>query len=188
MVGETMVDLMKIDSNLLLRNIKDEESDYKNISKWYENPHVYKYFEQRTLAYKEVVKKYKKRTKINCPIKTKIIVYKDIPIGLIQFYNMSLKEKAIFDLAKYSKVVGVDIFIGDDNYCNLGIGTTVMKYVSDYLLNYVNLIAVVPEACNKNAIRCYEKSGFIKQREVVYSNTIGEETINLLMLKHKINS
>lgn len=51
---------MKINDNIYLRNIEDNEIDYKMLYKWCSNPKVYKYFEQRILSYEEIVDKYKK--------------------------------------------------------------------------------------------------------------------------------
>ena len=52
---------MKIKDDIYLRNIEDNEFDYKKLYKWCSNPKVYKYFEQRALSYEEIVDKYKKK-------------------------------------------------------------------------------------------------------------------------------
>lgn len=45
---------MKINDDIYLRNIEDNEFDYKMLYKWCSNPKVYKYFEQRILSYKKL--------------------------------------------------------------------------------------------------------------------------------------
>ena len=85
---------MKINDNIYLRNIEDNEIDYKMLYKWCSNPKVYKYFEQRILSYEEIVDKYKKRISSDGLIKTKIIIYKTIPIGLVQYYEMTYEDKS----------------------------------------------------------------------------------------------
>ena len=174
---------MKINDNIYLRNIEDNEIDYKMLYKWCSNPKVYKYFEQRILSYEEIVDKYKKRISSDGLIKTKIIIYKTIPIGLVQYYEMTYEDKSYFDLNKYDKVFSIDIFIEEDIYHNLGIGSMVINYISDYLLNDCEIVALTPESDNVNAIKCYQKCGFKIVKEYNYSDSLGNKTINTLLIK-----
>ena len=50
------------DNEIKLRLIKDVESDYKYIEKWYQEKEIYSHFEQKILNYEEIKKKYSKRT------------------------------------------------------------------------------------------------------------------------------
>lgn len=172
-----------INDDIYLRNIIDIESEYRTLYKWCSDCSVYKYFEQRILSYEEIVAKYKKRTQKDCDIFTKIIVYKNIPIGLIQYYELDLFDKKHFELGNYNKVVNVDMFIGEPSYKGLGIGSLVIKYIGNYLINDYDCVVLVPEVENINAIKCYEKSGFKKIKEFNYLNTLGEKTRNILMIK-----
>ena len=67
-------------NSIKLRLLKDSNEDYHLLYKWYQNENVYKYFEQRTLDYSEVVNKYKNRTKINSNIPVYMILYNNNPI------------------------------------------------------------------------------------------------------------
>lgn len=174
---------MKINDDIYLRNIEDNEFDYKMLYKWCSNPKVYKYFEQRILSYEEIADKYKKRISSDCLIKTKIIIYKTIPIGLVQYYEMNSEDKSYFNLNKDNKVFSIDIFIGEDTYHNLGIGSTIINYISDYLLNDCEIVALTPERDNVNAIKCYQKCGFKIVKEYNYLDSLGNKTINTLMIK-----
>ena len=166
-----------------MRNIEDNEVEYKMLYKWCSNLKVYKYFEQGILSYEEIVDKYKKRISSDYLTKTKVIIYKTIPIGIVQYYEMNYKDKSYFDLNNYDKVFSIDIFIGEDAYYNLGIGSTIINYISDYLLNDCKIVALTPESDNVNAIKCYQKCGFKIVKEYNYLDSLGNKTINTLMIK-----
>lgn len=110
-------------------------------------------------------------------------MYKTIPIGLVQYYEMNYEDKSYFDLNKYDKVFQIDIFIWEDTYHNLGIGSTIINYISDYLLNDCEIVALTPERDNVNAIKCYQKCGFKIVKEYNYLDSLGNKTINTLMIK-----
>jgi aminoglycoside 6'-N-acetyltransferase len=63
-----------------------------------------------------------------------------------------------------SGVYAIDLFIGETEYWNQGIGSRVISKLVDYLFNELNVQKVVvdPETWNTRAIHCYEKCGFVK--------------------------
>ena len=82
-----------------------------------------------------------------------------IKIGYIQSYFLENSKKfLISDISK-----GIDLFIGEENFLNQGIGTAALKI---FLRNYVFIddsvkyACIDPEVKNKRAIRAYEKVGF----------------------------
>lgn len=174
-----------VSETIYLREVFDREDEYRMLHKWCSNYSVYKYFEQRILSYDEIVSKYKKRTQKDCDICTEIIVSKNNPIGLIQYNEMDFDDKKYFSLDNYNKVANVDMFIGEYNYQGLGIGSLVINYIGDYLIRNYDCVVLIPEVENINAIKCYEKSGFKKIKEFDYSNTLGEKTRNILMIKER---
>ena len=174
---------MKFNDDIFLRSIEDNEKDYKLLYKWCSKPKVYKYFEQMILSYNEIVDKYKKRISNDCLIKTKFIIYKTIPVGIVQYYEMSDEDKSYFDLNKYDKVFSIDIFIEEDSYYNMEIGSTIISYISDYLLKNCEIVALIPESDNINAIKCYQKCGFKVANEYNYLYSMGNKTRNTLMIK-----
>ncbi|MFC4664262.1 MULTISPECIES: GNAT family N-acetyltransferase [Oceanobacillus] len=58
----------------------------------------------------------------------------------------------------------MDQFIGETQYWDRGIGSLLIKSMVAYLINKkrINKVVMDPQAWNKRAIRCYEKSGFKK--------------------------
>lgn len=96
-----------------------------------------------------------------------IIEYENKPIGYLLYCDLSAyrrlcpNPKDVFG----ESVEGAfcfDIFIADENYLNLGIGTQTVKILIEMLVSKHNAarILVNPSAENKQAIRCYEKAGF----------------------------
>lgn len=144
-----------VDEDIYLRDIVDNEEEYKRLYNWCLNPSVYKYFEQRILSYDEVVSKYKRR------------------VG-----NEEDRERFGILL---DDVVSIDIFIGDSSFYGLGIGTRVVKYIGKYLLSKFDMVIANVQSTNDSSINMCLKSGFKKLREVDYSDTLGNSTKNTLL-------
>lgn len=168
-----------VDEDIYLRDIVDNEEEYKRLYNWCLNPSVYKYFEQRLLSYDEVVSKYKRRVGKE-EVKTLIIVYKDREIGLVQYEKMDEEDRERFGIL-LDDVVSIDIFIGDSSFYGLGIGSRVVKYIGEYLLSKFDMVIANVQSTNDSSINMCLKSGFKKLREVDYSDTLGKSTKNTLL-------
>lgn len=168
-----------VDEDIYLRDIVDNEEEYKRLYNWCLSPSVYKYFEQRILSYDEVVSKYKRRVG-NEEVKTLIILYKAREIGLVQYEKMDEEDRERFGIL-LDDVVSIDIFIGDSSFYGLGIGTRVVKYISKYLLSKFDMVIANVQSTNDSSINMCLKSGFKKLREVDYSDTLGNSTKNTLL-------
>ncbi len=72
------------------------------------------------------------------------------PIGYFQYYFASDNE------------IGIDQFIGDENYINKGVGEKTIKMFIKLITRQhkPKVIVLDPSPDNKRAIRCYEKVGF----------------------------
>lgn len=168
-----------VDEDIYLRDIVDNEEEYKRLYNWCLNPSVYKYFEQRILSYDEVVSKYKRRVG-NEEVKTLIILYKAREIGLVQYEKMDDEDRGRFGIL-LDDVVSIDIFIGDSSFYGLGIGSRVVKYIGEYLLLKFDMVIANVQSTNDSSINMCLKSGFKKLREVDYSDTLGNSTKNTLL-------
>ncbi len=143
---------------------KLEEDDAKDLLKWLSNPIVLEYYEGRDNVFDmtKVQKKFYsyKPKKIRC-----IIEYNEKNIGYIQYYKLDDVEiTRLLQSDKNDSCYGVDLFIGETDYWNIGIGTQVMRKITKYLCDEKNAkyIIVDPQCRNLRAIKCYEKSGFKK--------------------------
>ena len=72
------------------------------------------------------------------------------PIGYFQYYFEA------------SDAIGIDQFIGEENYLNRGVGTRAIKMFVEMIARQHRpaLIILDPSSENKRAVRCYEKVGF----------------------------
>ena len=84
-----------------------------------------------------------------------IIMFDDQAIGSVYFRDIDNEHHK----AEYG------IFIGEDSMINSGIGTCACKLACDYGFNVLKLHKIFLRvfASNKNAIRSYEKAGFIRE-------------------------
>lgn len=172
--------------NTSLRNLKDQEEDYKYLYKWYQIKDVYEAFEQRSLSYEEIVNKYKTRTKNNSSIKVLMIEYKDNPIGIVQYQKLSKENKALYNIDD-DNVYEIDIFIGNIKYHSKGIGKEVINEITEYLFREIKAgkIVMCPLLNNKKAINCYKRCGYREKRIIKAKDTIGNLQEYQLMMKDR---
>lgn len=75
---------------------------------------------------------------------------KEKPVGYFQYYFAA------------DNSIGIDQFIGDENYLNKGVGTKTIKMFIEWIIEKHRpaFIILDPSPENKRAICCYEKVGF----------------------------
>lgn len=174
------------DEEIKLRILNNSEDDYKLLEKWYQREEVYTHFEQRKLNYEEVKKKYYPRTKLDSKIPVFMIEYNDTPVGIIQYQAIDDENKKLYAL-NIDNSFEIDIFIGEPNLYNKGIGRKSINLLSNYLFKEkkANAIVMCPLKENKNAIKCYENCGFKIKNKFQTPNTIGFIQEFVLMIKEK---
>ncbi|HET7578920.1 MAG TPA: GNAT family N-acetyltransferase [Bacillales bacterium] len=144
---------------LTVRELRD--SDEKDLIKWMSDPEVLAFYEGRDQPHdSELVQKhfYQKDDRVTpC-----LILFHEAPTGYIQFYSLSEKEAQAYGYTNEKRIFGMDQFIGESAYWNQGVGTTLVSTMAHYLCSELGAQKVVmdPQAWNRRAIRCYEKSGF----------------------------
>jgi len=161
-------------NDIKLSLLEDKEENYKLLEKWCSNEKIYKHFEQRILSYSEIKNKYNGRCNEDSDVPVYMINYKDQKIGIIQY-------------KKINDTFDIDIFIGETNFHNKGIGKQVINLFTNYLINIkgAQKFSLVPLKDNLNAIRCYEKCGYKVVKEIKDKNTIGEEKEYVQMMYEK---
>ncbi len=176
--------MITVNEDICLRRLKNIESDYKHLEKWYQEKEVNSYFEQRKLSYNEIKTKYYERTLDNTKIPVYMIEYKDNPIGIIQYKKI---DKELYNL-KEDIIYELDIFIGEINLHNKGIGHIVINKMCEYLFNEkdAEILVMCPLKSNNKAINCYKKSNFLIEKEFVEKDTIGNKQIYILMINKKM--
>jgi len=170
-----------------MRRLKDCIEDYKCLEKWYQEKEIYSQFEQRTLTLEEIKNKYYKRTLENAKVPVYMICYEDVPVGIIQHQMVDKKTKDLYKIS-IDNVYEIDIFIGELQLHNKGIGKICIDLISKYLFEEknANLLVMCPLKDNIIAIKCYENAGFAKKNEFITNNTICVLQEYVLMVKEKM--
>lgn len=169
-----------------LRKLCNTEADYRLLEKWYKEEEIYSHFEQRILNYEEIVKKYYPRTLIDAKVPVYVIEYSNKPVGIIQYQKINKENKELYNLEDNNSYE-MDVFVGELNLHNKGIGKKSVKLMANYLFKESNadLIVMCPLKENINAIRCYEKVGFKINGEFITEDTIGDAQKYVLMVLSK---
>ncbi len=178
------------DGDLVIRRMRDEADDYNRMVEWTNRPHVRRRWDPDlpTSTLEFIKDEYQPDTVPGAPGTACIIELGDRPVGFIQFYRWSsyageAKEVGIpFDERTY----GLDVFLGEKDLVDVGVGTRVVTLLSDYLVEKhgASSVALTTDLDNHAAIRCYEKSGFKKVKQVLDLDTYqGERVRAWLMIK-----
>lgn len=168
------------------RKLRDYKEDYTKLYNWCSNKNVYEWFEQRVLPYEEIFTKYKRKL-LKKEENLYIINFDNKDIGLVQFYKYK-NDVNIKQLKKYKNPYEYDIFIGDENYINKGIGQKIVNSINNiiYVKYNADCIVLRPFKKNKRAICCYQKCNFKKIYEYEDKDTLGSKETTIVLL-NKIN-
>jgi aminoglycoside 6'-N-acetyltransferase len=150
--------------------MREERSDYELMSRWLSDDRVLDFYEGRDhpLSVEEAEEKYGPRSRGEGSVASCILELEGRPIGYLQFYRTDdFDEWRMLigletDPARYS----IDIFIGEPELWNRGLGTKALRSVLGYLFGerHASVVVITPFAWNERAVRCYEKAGFRKVR------------------------
>jgi aminoglycoside 6'-N-acetyltransferase len=159
---------MITEDNLSIRKMQDIKSDYNLMLHWLNTPLLLEYYEGRDKKFDIYRIKSKYQPRILGKEKTipHIAQIDNIPIGYLQFTELDEKQKAQYELNKNDLCYGIDMFIGETEYLNKGLGTKLLKMLVKYIFTELNadLITIDPRVENFRAIRAYEKVGYKKNK------------------------
>ncbi|BES66813.1 hypothetical protein SANA_32520 [Gottschalkiaceae bacterium SANA] len=126
------------------------------------NDEVKRWYTKGSINLARIEEKYLPCVKGTSPKLTRIAILDGEAIGFLQAYSIS-DYLAYATQVGIRDSVGIDLFIGDSERVNKGLGSKMLKvFVEEVLPIYFSeKIAVIgPEPENKRAIRAYEKAGF----------------------------
>ncbi len=110
-----------------------ERHDKHLIVKWLSDIKVLQYYEGRNNLHDEEMVEEKFYNKDLCKTRC-IIEYLQIPIGYIQIYPISQKEREEYGYANFQgTILGTDQFIGETEHWGQGIGKILMKSMINFL-------------------------------------------------------
>ncbi len=152
------------DGGLLVRILQDDDAFI--LCRWLNNPAVLAFYDGRDRVYDiDMIRaKFFDDTRANRPL-GHLVLWQDTPLGYIQTYLVGAREREIYGYSsELSKVYGMDLFLGEPDRWNQGIGTTLVRSVANQLFREYHAAAVVvdPRTDNLRAVHVYEKCGFAK--------------------------
>ena len=168
-----------IEEIITFRELKDKEQEYSQLYQWCSNKYVYEWFEQRKLSLEEIKKKYKNKL-LSKKQDLFIIQYNHKDIGYVQIYPFENEYELLLN---NKNIMEFDLFIGEEEYLNKGIGTKIVQLITEMIESkyHANTIILRPFKRNLRAIKCYQKCGYQIIKEYQEKDTVGkEETIVLL--------
>jgi aminoglycoside 6'-N-acetyltransferase len=154
--------------DISIRKMEDNIRDYSVMAKWLSTKELLDYYEgcSNSFNLEKVIKKFSPRAKGEDIVVPCLIEHNQKAIGYIQYFRIEPDGYDVGDainMKNYGLAYGMDLFIGETDNWNKGIGTIVVMSLITYLFinENVDIIFIDPQTWNKRAIRCYEKSGFI---------------------------
>ncbi|WP_368901854.1 GNAT family N-acetyltransferase [Oceanobacillus oncorhynchi] len=154
---------MLFQNNKLTVRELTKEDNYL-LAKWLSDPAVLQFYDGRDNPF-DLEKVNEKFYPLQDNVVRCIIAFDNIEIGYIQYYLLNVDTRKKYGYLNDNNVIyGIDQFIGETQYWDRGIGKLLIQSMVAYLMNtkHVNKVVMDPQAWNKRAIRCYEKSGFKK--------------------------
>ena len=148
---------------------KMSEDDLHLLHQWFQTPHVLEgYARGEKYTFEMIQEKYLPRIS-DATIPSFIIYENDKPVGYIQYYHLTdhLPEGIVdynhplFEEFKSNEIVGMDLFIADENYLHTGFSSEALaKFISMHINNKFKAILVDPIKQNISAISYFERNGF----------------------------
>lgn len=88
---------------------------------------------------------------------------------------------------KYRNTCEYDLFIGEEEYLNKGIGKKVVDSINNIIYKKYNADSIIlrPFKRNERAIKCYEKCNFEKVNEYVGTDTLGNKENIIVLVNEK---
>jgi RimJ/RimL family protein N-acetyltransferase len=134
---------------------------------WLARPHVAEFWDApRTVE--DVTSEYSAGIADDSAVRAYIAWRDGNPIGFIQSYVAASAGDGWWADERDPGVLGIDQFIADESNLNRGIGTAMVREFVEMLFRDPSTTRVQtdPSPRNLRAIRCYEKAGFRRAREV----------------------
>ena len=127
-------------------------SDFPTMLEWLQRPHVKEWWDDGDDTLKKVADHYSSDP--DTTFRYMVITGGGIPVGYIQYYM------------EREDVVGIDLFIGEPDLLDQGLGTEIVAAFVELVDSECGPRAIVidPDPNNTRAIRCYEKAGFHFER------------------------
>ncbi len=149
---------------LVLRPL--ERGDFDLLKRWLSRPHVLPWWGE-PLSAEEVRSKFEPRIAVDSVTRVFIADLDGQPVGMIQCYRHA--DHPVWDTTIGAPLAaGIDYLIGESGSTGKGLGTAMIKQVTDIafgLYDDIDKIISVPQAANLASRKALVKAGFELQKE-----------------------
>jgi aminoglycoside 6'-N-acetyltransferase len=179
------------DGEFAIRRMRDEPSDYALVIRWRNEPHVAEWWttddDPTPTTPERVAEQYGPRTEDAEWVTSCIISLGDRPVGYVQFYPWDSEAETAGEMgiAVIAGSFGLDIFIGEPDVIDRGVGSRVVALLARHLFEArdATAVALLTPVGNSRAHRAYEKAGFRKVRQTLDTDVVnGERRMSWLMV------
>ena len=138
------------------------EADLEHMLRWLTDERVLTYYDGRDTHYDAVSIREDYMDPLPPDSYRKIAEYRGVPVGYIQIFFADEELREEYSYSGEGRAYAADMFIGEADQWNMGIGTAVMKELCRWLREDRRADAVIldPRKNNPRAIHMYGKCGF----------------------------
>jgi RimJ/RimL family protein N-acetyltransferase len=141
------------------------------LHRWLEEPHVKEWWDKNVLwtdklieeKYDTYVDSYKIVGDTQKPLHAFIVLFDDVPIGYIQYYNaydFPCDERSTLE-GLPQPLAAIDLYIGDPHFIGKGFGPRLIdEFLKRHVWSDFAACFVDPDSTNLSAVLAYKKAGF----------------------------
>lgn len=149
---------------------KMRRDDLDMMAKWLNTKEVLEFFgdPEAPPSVGRIHEKYAPRINGLVAVEPYIVETRGEPFAFMQCYRLTDEDYKSFGYSIEETIYGIDQFIGEPELFGQGYGTRMVTEFLSFIFNEKGADAVVvdPELINPRAIRCYEKCGFKKIKQI----------------------
>jgi len=137
-------------------------TDFPVFQKWLSKPHVDAWWHQ-PFNLVEIEEKYGPRVDGIQPTYMYVVLYRENPIGWIQWYRWADYPDHAAQLSAAKSAAGIDLGIGETDFLGKGLGPKVIhQFIQEIVFVHPEITGIVsdPEEENVRSLRAFEKAGF----------------------------
>ncbi len=150
---------------LAIRSMSDDAADYALMSRWLSDERVLEwvYGRDQPFSLERAAEKWGPRARGEDAVRPCIVTYEGQAVGYMQYYPIA-ESPADYGLGDADGAFGVDMFIGEPELWDSGLGSRALRALVAYLYSEASAqnIVIDPRVTNARAIRAYEKADFRK--------------------------
>jgi aminoglycoside 6'-N-acetyltransferase len=185
------VDELIREGELAIRRMRDDPADFEAFVRWRNEPHVAEWWstddDPSPVTLEWVVAEYGPQAEDASWVAGCIITVSDHPIGYTQFYPWSAAagEAREMGIPDTDGSYGLDIFIGEPDMIDRGIGSRAVALLARHLFEERDArgVALLTPVGNERAHRAYEKAGFRKVKRTLDTDVVnGRRRMSWLMV------